>query len=124
MSNSDSRHIARESMFLMADLRVDGQEEEHRVKVRNLSNGGMMAEGVVRVTNGTAVRINLRNIGWVDGAVAWVQDNRFGVAFKQEVDAKLARMAVGSGDKVELPRYVRPVLLDPKDKLKAPLRKV
>ena len=124
MSDSDSRHIARESMFLMADLRVDGQEDEHRVKVRNLSNGGLMAEGAVRIGNGTDVRLNLRNIGWVDGVVAWVQDNRFGVAFKGEVDAKLARLPVSNGEQPELPRYVRPVLLDPKSVLKAPIRKV
>lgn len=124
MSNSDSRHIARESMFLMADLRLDGQEDLHRVKVRNLSNGGMMAEGHVRIANGTAINVNLRNIGWVDGTVAWVQDNRFGIAFKDPVDAKLAKVPVDGGGKIELPRYVRPVLLDQSSLSNAPIRKI
>jgi hypothetical protein len=30
-------------------------------------------------------------VGWVAGAVAWVQDNRFGIAFDAQIDPKLAR---------------------------------
>jgi hypothetical protein len=123
MDSSESRQITRESMFLMADLRVDGQVELHRVKVRNLSNGGMMADGKVRVSSGTPVSVHLRNIGWVDGAVAWVQDSRFGIAFREEVDAKLARIQSG-GEVNELPRYVRPVLLDDRARGNPPLRKI
>ena len=48
----------------------------------------MMAEGALRVVPGAPVSVSLRNIGWVDGAVAWVQDSRFGIAFRQEVDAR------------------------------------
>ena len=110
-------------MFLMADLRVDGQDELHRVKVRNLSNGGMMAEGKVRVASGSTIGVNLRNIGWVDGVVAWVQDTRFGIAFLEEVDARLARLQ-STGQVMELPRYVRPVLLDEKARGNPPLRKI
>ena len=29
--------------------------------------------------------------GWVEGTVAWKQDNRFGIAFVDEIDPKLAR---------------------------------
>lgn len=87
----DNRHLNRDSLFLMADMRVDGEDAEHRIKVRNLSAGGMMGEGQVRVARGTALKVNIRNIGWVEGAVAWVQDDRFGVAFIDEIDPKLAR---------------------------------
>ena len=110
-------------MFLMADLRLEGQDEDHRVKVRNLSNGGMMAEGKVRVVSGAPVRVNLRNVGWVEGTVAWIQDTRFGVAFREAIDAKLARVQ-SSGELLELPRYVRPVLLDERARGAAPLRKI
>lgn len=88
MSDSDNRHITRDSLFIMAELRLDGQDVQHRVKVRNLSAGGMMAECNIRVTRGAVIWINLRNCGWVEGSVAWVQDNRFGVAFREEVDPK------------------------------------
>jgi PilZ domain len=123
MESADSRHISRESMFLMADLRLEGQGEAIRVKVRNLSNGGMMAEGSIRVVPGALVSVNLRNIGWVDGAVAWVQDSRFGIAFRQEVEARLARLRATEVE-TEVPRFVRPVLLDEGAKGNQPLRKL
>lgn len=97
MDSNENRQIARDSLFVMADLRVGGTDGEHRIKVRNLSSGGMMGEGAVRVERGDAVEVNIRNIGWVNGSVAWVQDDRFGVAFHDEIDPKVAREPVTSG---------------------------
>ncbi|MGE3689996.1 MAG: PilZ domain-containing protein [Novosphingobium sp.] len=105
MNNSDQRHIARDSLFVMADMCLDGTEELHRIKMRNLSNGGMMGEGSVRVSRGGLVKVNIRNIGWVDGTVAWVQEDRFGVAFCEEIDPKYARAPVSSGD--QTPSHIR-----------------
>ena len=59
----------RYSLFLLAQLRVDGRDELHRVKVRNLSAGGMMAEGDVKVLRGALVEVELRNLGWIEGTV-------------------------------------------------------
>lgn len=100
MNTSDNRQIARDSLFVLADLRLDGVDGEHRIKVRNLSAGGMMGEGTVRVSRGTVVSVNLRNVGWIDGTVAWVHQNRFGVAFRVEIDPTVVRMPVkdGAGD--------------------------
>lgn len=106
----DHRHLGRDSLFLMAEVRLPEADAEHRVKVRNLSAGGMMAEGAVKVQRGTTIEVNLRNIGWVEGVVAWIQDNRFGIAFHDEVDPKLARAQVGSG--AQTPRFVKPPLLN------------
>lgn len=86
MSNVETRHVNRDSLFLLAQLRVEGQDDLYRVKVRNLSAGGMMAEGPVPVQRGQQVAVELRNIGWVDGSVAWKQDDRFGIAFLDEID--------------------------------------
>lgn len=105
MTDNDNRQIERDSLFVMADLRVEGAGEEWRVKVRNLSAGGMMAEGDVKVQPGAGVEVNIRNIGWIDGSVAWVQDNRFGIAFRDEIDPKVARAPL-TGDPSP-PRYVR-----------------
>lgn len=91
MTDNDHRQIERDSLFVMADLRVEGVASDQRVKVRNLSAGGMMAEGDVKVQTGAAVEVNIRNIGWVEGSVAWVQENRFGIAFHDEIDPKVAR---------------------------------
>jgi hypothetical protein len=92
----EHRQIGRDSLFLMADLRLDGVDGEHKVKVRNLSAGGMMAEGNVRVVVGKRLEVNLRNLGWVEGVVAWIQENRFGIAFIEDIDPKVVR-ATASG---------------------------
>lgn len=113
MSQVDTRQIDRDSLFLMARIRVEGDTSgfEHRVKVRNLSSGGMMAEGAVKVARGAQVSIELRNIGWVEGSVAWKQDDRFGIAFLEEIDPRHARANVPTGTPdLDTPRYVRPPL--------------
>jgi hypothetical protein len=112
MSGVDTRHINRDSLFLMADVRLDGDSACHRVKVRNLSAGGMMAEGDVSVLRGARVTVALRNVPAVEGSVAWVQDNRFGVAFAQEIDPRAPRTPVGNGD-LSTPRFVRPASILP-----------
>jgi len=91
MSNVETRQVNRDSLFLLAQVRVDGQETVSRVKVRNLSAGGMMAEGDSKVVRGSLVAVELRNIGWVEGSVAWKQDNRFGIAFVDEIDPAVVR---------------------------------
>jgi hypothetical protein len=108
MSNVDTRQVNRDSLFLLAQLRVDGQDVVHRVKVRNLSAGGMMAEGEARVTRGSLVMVELRNVGWVEGSVAWKQGNRFGIAFVTEVDPVVVRAPGGpQAPDFDAPRYTR-----------------
>ncbi len=117
MSGVDTRHIARDSLFLMAEVRIEGESSPFRVKVRNLSNGGMMAEcdrtGQTPVQGGTKLSVNLRNIGQVEGTVAWVQENRFGIAFAREIDAAEARAKPNNANDSDTPRYVRPASLHP-----------
>ncbi len=98
MDGSENRQIARDSLFVMADLRLHDSAAEHRIKVRNLSAGGMMGEGTIRVARGDNIEVKIRNVGWVDGSVAWVQEDRFGVAFRDEIDPKVARAPVASAE--------------------------
>lgn len=108
MSNVDTRQVNRDSLFLLAQVRVDGQDVAHRVKVRNLSAGGMMAEGEVRVMRGSLVMVELRNIGWVEGSVAWKQGDRFGIAFVDEIDPVIVRSPSGPQTReFEAPHYTR-----------------
>ena len=110
MSNVDTRQVNRDSLFLLAQLRVDGQDAVYRVKVRNLSAGGMMAEGDAKVMRGALVAVELRHIGWVEGSVAWKQDDRFGSAFVDEIDPRVARAPAASAPEAvefEQPRYTR-----------------
>lgn len=106
VADIDHRQLARDSLFLMAEVRLVGSEAQYRVKVRNLSAGGMMAEGPMTVQRGSQIEVNLRNIGWVQGVVAWIQDNRFGIALINEIDPKLARAPLVSGEGT--PRFVKP----------------
>jgi hypothetical protein len=118
MSNVETRQIERDSLLLLAQLRADGVGGEYAVKVRNLSAGGMMAEGNAPVARGSVVSVALRNLGWVDGTVAWKQDNRFGIAFVEEIDPKLARAPVATrSPDLSSPRFTRPPFKTP-DKLR------
>ncbi len=98
MGESEHRQIARDSLFVLADLRLDGVEGEHRVRVRNLSSGGLMAEGGPKLVRDQSVSLNLRNLGWVAGSVAWVQGNRCGIAFLDEIDPREVREPLAPGD--------------------------
>jgi PilZ domain len=113
MADNDHRQLSRDSLFLMAELRLPGQEARPgqealgRVKVRNLSAGGMMAEGTVKAVRGTLVEVNIRNVGWVEGAIAWVQGDRCGIAFSEDIDPMVARAPPTTGEAA--PRFVKPV---------------
>ncbi|MEM6476420.1 MAG: PilZ domain-containing protein [Pseudomonadota bacterium] len=97
MTGVETRGVSRDSLFLLASIRVEQGEETHRVRVRNLSDGGMMAESNLRVKRGNRLHIEMRNVGKVDGTVAWVQDNRFGIAFDEEIDSQAARKPSADG---------------------------
>lgn len=94
MGGNEHRQIVRDSLFLMADLRIDGVSGDHKVRVRNVSAGGLMADGGPAVQRGARVWVQLRKTGWVEGTIAWVQDNRCGIAFREEIDPKLARAPI------------------------------
>ncbi len=106
MGGNDHRQISRDSLFVLAEIRLDGSDSGHKVKIRNLSTGGLMADGPLRVQRGQLCSIELRNHGWVEGSIAWVQDTRFGIAFREEIDPKVARTPLTTGEST--PRYVRP----------------
>lgn len=102
MDEIEHRRLGRDALFLMADLRLIGADGEHRVRVRNLSPAGMMAEGNVKVGAGTRIEVALRNVGWVEGTVAWIQDNRFGIAFADRIDTTLVREEPVDGASADL----------------------
>ena len=98
MTSVETRTVNRDSLFLLAGIRIEQEDEVHKVRVRNLSDGGMMGEGSLRVQRGNRLEIELRNIGMVEGSVAWVQDDRFGIAFDEEIDSARARSLPEAGD--------------------------
>ena len=88
----------RDSLFLQADVRIPGKCSTTRVRVRNLSAGGLMAEAPVEVERGDVVHIGLRNIGDLSGKVAWKAEGRFGIAFDRPIDPKQVRNSASVKD--------------------------
>lgn len=88
MSATEKRHSFRSSLFLTAHCRAPDQGIEMTVKLRNVSREGLMAEGPGSPPCGAPVELDLRNIGKVEGCVAWVQGNRFGILFTREIDVE------------------------------------
>jgi hypothetical protein len=121
--NSDARQVRRESLFLLAQLRVDGHDTLYRVKVRNLSSRGLMAEGPVEVVRGASVSVELRDLGWIEGTVAWRQDNRFGIALLEEIDPQSVRFPASENAATEAMRPARPATTGPAPSDPAKLRK-
>jgi hypothetical protein len=87
----------RDSLFLLARVRVGGEDEWSDVRVRNLSAGGLMAEIATALPIDSALELELRGIGKVRGRVAWQAEGRTGVAFDAEIDPMKARKPVGKG---------------------------
>lgn len=88
----------RESFFLMARLRIDGEGSGSDVRIRNLSEGGLMAEVSKLLDIGTPVSLEIRGLGEVAGKVAWCAEGRIGVALDHSIDPSRARKPVGRGD--------------------------
>lgn len=96
----------RDSLFLIADLRPTGSDEGKQVRVRNLSPGGLMAEYQGELAAGTEVECEMRGIGKVSGAVAWVKAGRIGITFDRQIDPMLARKSSRVASKASV--YLKP----------------
>lgn len=102
------RHAARDSLFLVAQLRIDGGPEA-QVRVRNLSAGGLMAELSEPLEIGTRVSVDVRGVGPTAGRIAWYAEGRAGIAFDYPIDPQKARKPVGTG-KMNT-GFVKPVIV-------------
>ena len=102
------RQAPRDSLFLSTEITVEGAAKPVTVRVRNLSPGGMMIDANVVFHAGAAMSAELRGIGTVAGRIAWVVDDRAGIAFDAEIDPKEARIAVA----VPKPREVYKPIVD------------
>ncbi|WP_184054649.1 PilZ domain-containing protein [Sphingomonas aerophila] len=91
--NGASAARSRDSLFLLAQLKLVGREERE-VRVRNLSAGGMMAEYDGPVSIGDQLTVAVRGIGSVAGRVAWAAAGRIGIALDESIDPKKARKPV------------------------------
>ena len=98
MAGHDTRKHDRDSLFLMAQLRQEHDGQSLPVKLRNISDSGLLVEGSVRVARGAKVWVDLRNVGWVTATVVWAAGDRFGVAFDAPIEAASVRFPVAEVD--------------------------
>ncbi|WP_260582560.1 PilZ domain-containing protein [Sphingopyxis sp. PET50] len=97
-----SRGADRDSLFMQANVTIDGKPGLATVRVRNLSAGGMLAESPVAVVQGATVEVELRNIGPVSGRVVWTGEKKFGIAFDRAINPQAVRRDVAP-QKEEVP---------------------
>jgi hypothetical protein len=100
------RGMDRDSLFLKAVLKFASIDGEIDVRIKNLSAGGLMAETPTRVVRGEKVEINLRNVGWISGNVAWITEGRMGIAFDHPIDPLIVRKPVGHNND-DIPLYLQ-----------------
>ncbi len=94
---ADQRAHLRTGMLMMAALRLGDDAEVRDVRIRNLSEQGLMAEPGVPVPVGTPVTLTLPGVGEVAGAVAWSAEGRIGVALARAIDIALVNAARAAG---------------------------
>ena len=99
------RSMDRDSLFFEGSSALYQQKNEHEVRIRNVSAGGLMADIPTDAPRGEPVEIKLRNIGWVSGHIAWATDGRVGIAFDHHINPKDARNPVNTGA-LDLPLYL------------------
>ena len=102
------RAKSRDSLFLIARMTLADETAPRDVRIRNLSEGGLMIEIERSVPTGTSVALVLRGVGEISGSVAWCAEGRIGIAFDRRIDPYLARKPVGGGERT--PIYAKPLL--------------
>jgi hypothetical protein len=93
------RTRSRDSLFLTARMRLGDQVMAQDVRVRNLSEGGLMVEVAKPLPIGTLLTLEVRGLGEVRGSVAWYAEGRAGVALDRPIDPKRARKPVNPAAK-------------------------
>lgn len=103
-----TRTTPRDSLFLLTSLSSPDGHFRGKLRVRNLSATGLMADCPVPVAKGEAVILDLRGIGPVSGSVIWIQGERIGVLFDEAVDPQQAREPARRSSHA-MPDYLRPM---------------
>lgn len=103
---SAQRTGSRDSLFLMGRLTLGDESQPRDVRIRNLSEGGLMIEIGRPIALDMTLTLNLRGIGDVTGRVAWCAEGRVGIALDRPIDPMLARKPVGGGERTS--PYAKP----------------
>lgn len=108
--DSSTGREERDSVFLHATVTATHGEGSGIFRIRNISSGGLMAEGPFTFAAGDELDVELRNVGTVHGKVAWAAAGKFGMTFDRSIDPKLARKPVGGAGVPEASTTRRPIV--------------
>lgn len=89
--NAGKRAMPRDSLLLVGHCRLGDEPGVHEVRVRNLSEVGLMIELDIPADVGSHVWLDLPGIGEITGKVAWCAAGRMGIALDGTIDPKAAR---------------------------------
>lgn len=95
--STENRAHLRTGTLVTAGLRLGEEPDVRQVRIRNLSEQGLMAEVGHPVPMGTPIIIDLPGVGEVGGSVAWSAEGRIGVALSRSIDVALVDAARSGG---------------------------
>lgn len=95
MATAGSEDRGRQNVLVMADLHLHGGTV-CRASLRNISAGGARLTAPVVPDAGTAVLLDLPNLGLVEAEVVWARphQNCFGVHFAADIDPAAVRQKI------------------------------
>jgi len=88
MSQEDPRNrrtSTRHHVLLMREIQTEAMATPVRIRVRDISARGMMAESSVRMQEGEKLVLRLSDGTQVAGAVQWVRGLSFGIIFESDL---------------------------------------
>lgn len=99
----------RDSLIVVSWLRVEGKT--YPVVVRNISSLGLKAVGDAPIGKGSLVEVDVKNLGWVQGKVAWIKGKEFGVRLRTQIQPEALRRHISTpgsqpGFEARTPRFV------------------
>lgn len=94
MTADDQRSSRRNQILMLAQLRLDGVSEPLTIRVRDLSAGGLRAHYAGPRLSRVRLAVEIRNLGWIPGSVAWQDGAHIGIRFDNPIDPEATRIAV------------------------------
>ena len=110
--STPARRFPRDSVFIAGSITIDGQSESKPLRVRNLSNDGMMADCPRGPEKGQRVVVVIKRLEPVRGEVAWSDGTHIGVHFDAIIDTRAVRNVAKPREM--LPEYLRPAISPPR----------
>lgn len=101
MSKEHGRSEKRESVFLLETVRRSSGEQT--VKVRTISEGGALVQGLTDAAAGQAAQIGIRGLSWVDRKVAWNPYKRTGLSISTRLDLSVVGQMIRQQRQMSIP---------------------